>query len=173
MADHFAPMRETDECERRDSAGPPAIQQHATSVIQRDNDTPADTSVKAGFGNQPRDLGKAGFGNKPHAVKPEAGDQPQPADDETLAEALFKAGVVPVTRAYSLDFSWEPAENIERFKRIWMAGGQTAFEAYAHELLQRMSNTGGPDAMASSPIGSGTTFGMKSVASSPVILLCR
>jgi hypothetical protein len=147
MADHFAPTRETDECERRDSAGPPAIQQHATSAIQRDNDTPADTSVKAGFGNQPRDLGKAGFGNKPHAVKPQPGDQPQPADDETLAEALFKAGVVPVTRAYSLDFSWEPAENIERFKRIWMAGGQTAFEAYAHELLQRMSNTGGPDAM--------------------------
>ena len=147
MADNFAHTRETDECERRDSAGRPAIQQHATSVIQRDDDTPAGTSVKAGFGNQPRDLGKAGFGNKPHAVKPEAGDQPQAADDETLAEALFKAGVVPVTRAYSLDFSWEPAENIERFKRIWMTGGQTAFEEYAHELLQRMSNTGGADAM--------------------------
>ena len=151
MADNFVHTRDTDECERKDSAGRPAIQQHATSAIQRDDDSSVGASVKAGFGNQPRALGQPGFGNQPHAVKePEVGKQPQADDDETLAEALAKAGFgkqPAVARVKPFDIRWTPAENIERFKQIWITDGETAFNEFVHDYLQRMRNTGGPDLM--------------------------
>ena len=150
-----------------ENAAPPAIRQPATSVIQRDSGG----SGKAGFGNQPHavtDPGfgsqppvvkqpgvsnqpgpvvKAGFGNKPRALTPKAGDEP--ADDkETLAEALAKAGFPQQSKARSFDIRWSPADNIERFKKIWSEEGRTGFEDYAHDLLQKMWNTGGADKTA-------------------------
>jgi len=169
IADNFVRAGETDErTEARPSAGPPAIQQQATSAIQRDDDSPAGHPVKAGFGNRPHAVetpgfgnqppagGKAGFGTHPHAVK-QFGVVAETGDDETLAEALAKTGfgksgaagvgTSSAPQVRSFDFRWTPAENIERLKHIWITDGQTAFNEFAHEYLQRMRNTGGPDLM--------------------------
>jgi hypothetical protein len=130
MADNLVRARDTAERkEARPSVGPPAIQRQAMSAIQRDDETPAGAPAKAGFGNQPRALGQPGFGNQPHAVG-QAGVGPAPAPEVT-----------------SLDIRWEPADNIERFKRIWMTSGKAEFENYVYKLLGRMSSDSSPNSV--------------------------
>jgi hypothetical protein len=104
---------------------------------------------QAGFGNQPHAVGQAGFGNQPHAVGQAGfGDQPHAfgkADIDELREALLASGFVDLK---DLDVSSDPAENIDRFKRVWTDRGRDAFAEYAYELLMHMEKTSGAGSAA-------------------------
>jgi hypothetical protein len=125
---HSSEPRDTGELHREEapaSGGLPTIRRQPTSDSQQHAGT------QPGFGKQPHAVGQPyvprqpGFGNQPHAVDPATAAPPAP---EVRVEILE-----------------EPADYIERFKSLWMNGGQAALETYVYKLLHYMKREKGID----------------------------